>query len=231
MPTALITGASRGLGRALAETFDRRGWNLVLDARGGEELTRATAPLGRRTVVRAIRGDVRDPAHRATLAGAAAELGDLQLVVNNASQLGPTPLPTLLELSPEALTNVMAINAVAPLAVLQAVRMALSPGAVVVNVSSDAAVEASAGWGGYGASKAALEHLSRVLAVERPDLRVYALDPGDMRTELHQAAFPGEDIADRPEPDTVVPAFLRLLEERPPSGRVRAADLLAEVTA
>lgn len=229
MPTALITGASRGLGRALAEALAARRWTLVLDARRGEDLQAVASQLAGRTVVHAIPGDVGHETHRTALAEAVAALGDLELVVNNASYLGPSPLPALLDLSPVELANMLATNVVAPLAVLQAVRDRLAPGAVVVNVSSDAAVEAYPGWGGYGASKAALDHLSAVLAVERPDLRVYAVDPGDMRTDMHQAAFPGEDISDRPAPATVVPGFLRLLDERPPSGRIRVADLMAPV--
>ena len=150
-------------------------------------------------------------------------------MVNNASTLGPSPLPAVLDLDPAALQAVLATNVVAPVAVLQAVQHLLAPGAVVLNVSSDAAVEAYPGWGGYGASKAALDHLSAVLGVERPDLLVLAVDPGDMRTAMHQAAFPGEDISDRPAPAEVVPALLRLLDRRPASGRVRAVDVAVEV--
>lgn len=231
MPTALITGASRGLGLALATALADEGWTLVLDARGVGDLRAVTEELAARTTVHAIPGDVTDPAHRSALAGAAAGAGPIQLLVNNASALGPSPLPALLDLHAAALQAVLATNVVAPLAVLQAVAAHLAPGATVVNISSDAAVEAYPGWGGYGASKAALDHLSAVLAVERPDLHVYALDPGDMRTAMHQAAFPGEDISDRPEPEEVVPDLLRLLAQRPPSGRLRLADVAAEVPA
>ena len=231
MPTALITGASRGLGLALATELADRGWTLVLDARGVGDLRAATASLDARATVHAIPGDVTDPAHRSALAGAAAGAGPVDLLVNNASALGPSPLPALLDLHPAALQAVLATNVVAPLAVLQAVAPHLSDGAVVVNVSSDAAVEAYPGWGGYGASKAALDHLSAVLAVERPDLHVYAVDPGDMQTAMHQAAFLGEDISDRARPEDVAPDLLRLLEQRPPSGRLRAADLAREVVA
>ena len=231
MPTALITGASRGLGLALADALATRGWTLVLDARGADALAAASDALTRRSTVHALPGDVTDPAHRAALAGAGAAAGPLDLVVNNASTLGPSPLPAILDLAPTDLQSVLATNVVAPLAVLQAVQAHLAVGAVVVNVSSDAAVEAYPGWGGYGASKAALDHLSAVLAVERPDLHVYAVDPGDMRTAMHQAAFRGEDLTDRPEPATVVPSLLALLDRRPPSGRLRAADLVAEVGA
>lgn len=231
MPTALITGASRGLGLALAEALADRGWTLLLDARDGDALADAVTPLTARTRVHAIPGDVTDAAHRRALAGAAAGLAPLDLVMNNASDLGPSPLPALLDLDPGRLGRLLATNVVAPLAVLQAVAPSLSPEVVVIDVSSDAAVEAYPGWGGYGASKAALDHLSAVLAVEQPDWRVYALDPGDMRTAMHQAAFPGEDISDRPLPTAVVPSVLHLLATRPPSGRVRAADLLVEVGA
>lgn len=231
MPTALITGASRGLGLALAETLAERGWTLVLDARGAKALSRAAESLDPRATVHAVPGDVGDPAHRAAVAAAVAVHAPLDLLVNNASALGPSPLPALADLDPGQLTSVLATNVVAPLALFQKVRAHLSLGAVVIDVSSDAAVEAYPGWGGYGASKAALDHVSAVLGVEHPDLHVYAFDPGDMRTRMHQDAFPGEDISDRPDPATVVPAVLRLLDQRPPSGRVRAADLLAEVTA
>lgn len=231
MPTALITGASRGLGHALAHGLAERGWTLVLDARGAEELASVAARLARRASVQAIPGDVVDPAHRTALAGAVSGVGGLDLLVNNASALGPSPLPALADLDPRDLSRVLTTNVVAPLALFQAVQPFLRARATVVNVSSDAAVEAYPGWGGYGASKAALDHLSAVLAVEQPDLRVLAVDPGDMRTAMHQAAFPGEDISDRPRPEEVVPAFLRLLDQRPPSGRVRLADLAAEVVA
>ena len=231
MPTALITGASRGLGLALAESLAARDWTLVLDARGADALEVAARGLAARTTVHAIPGDVAAAAHRAALAGAAAAVAPLDLLVNNASALGPSPLPALADLDAPTFASVLATNAVAPLALFQAVRRHLADGAVVMNVSSDAAIEAYEGWGGYGASKAALDHLSRVLAVEHPGLHVYAVDPGDMRTAMHQAAFPGEDISDRPLPAAVVPALLRLLDERPASGRVRAADLLAGVGA
>lgn len=231
MPTALITGASRGLGLALAEALADRGWTLLVDARDGDALADAVAPLEARTTVHAIAGDVTDPTHWRALADAATAVAPLHLVVNNASALGPSPLPALLDLDPEELGRVLATNVVAPLAVVQAVAPSLASEAVVVDVSSDAAVEAYPGWGGYGASKAALDHLSAVLAVEQPRWRVYALDPGDMRTDMHQAAFPGEDISDRPLPTEVVPGVLHLLDSRPPSGRVRTADLLAEVAA
>ena len=219
--TALITGASRGLGRALADALSERGWHLVLDARDGARLT-AAAP---RDHAAAVPGDVTDPGHRASLAEAVGPR--LDLLVNNASELGPSPLPPLTELAPHDLRHVLDVNVVAPLALVQTVLPALrQAGGAVLNISSDAAVEAYAGWGGYGASKAALDQLTAVLAVEHPELRIYAVDPGDMATDMHQAAFPGEDISDRPAPETVVPSLLALIDSTLPSGRYRAADVV-----
>lgn len=231
MPTALITGASRGLGLALADALADRGWRLVLDARGVETLADVADDLGRRTRVDALPGDVSDATHRGALADAVAAAGSLDLLVNNASALGPSPLPRLADLDDTAFMDLLRINVAAPIALFRQVRPWLATGAVVVDVTSDAGVEAWPGWGPYGASKAALDQLSAVLAVEHPDLHVYAFDPGDMRTAMHQDAFPDEDIADRPEPTTVVPALLHLVDRRPASGRVRATDLLAEVAA
>jgi NAD(P)-dependent dehydrogenase (short-subunit alcohol dehydrogenase family) len=222
-PTALVTGASRGLGLALATALDAEGWRLVLDARDGDRLATAVAGLPFPDRVTALTGDVADPAHRAALA--AAVPAGLDLLVANASDLGPSPLPRLADLPLPAFERVLAVNTVAPLALVQLLLPALRrAGGRVLLVSSDAAVEAYPGWGGYGSAKAALDHASAVLAVEEPDLRVYAVDPGDMRTDMHQAAFPGEDISDRPEPETVVPTLLRLLDARPSSGRYRMAD-------
>ncbi|MCW2533999.1 MAG: Short-chain dehydrogenase/reductase, partial [Blastococcus sp.] len=216
--TALITGASRGLGRALAAALSDRGWRLVLDGRDAGRLTSTVAALPRRDLITAVPGDVADPRHRAALADAVGPR--LDLLVNNASELGPSPLPHLADLRAEEFLRVLAVNAVAPLALVQAVLPALrSAHGTVVDISSDAAVEAYAGWGGYGASKAALDQLTAVLAVEHADLRVYAVDPGDMATDMHQAAFPGEDISDRPAPETVVPALLALVDGDLPSGR------------
>jgi NAD(P)-dependent dehydrogenase (short-subunit alcohol dehydrogenase family) len=224
--TALVTGASRGLGRALATALSDRGWRLVLDGRDATRLASTGATLPRPDLVTAVAGDVADPLHRTALAEAVGPR--LDLLVNNASHLGPSPLPALADLLPEEFLRVLAVNTVAPLAVLQAVLPALrSAGGRVVNISSDAAVEAYAGWGGYGASKAALDQVTAVLAVEHPELRVYAVDPGDMATDMHQAAFPGEDISDRPAPESVVPGLLALADADLPSGRYRAADLLA----
>lgn len=233
---ALITGASRGFGRALAQQLATHGWTLVVDARDPEALAQAAADLrtaaGQDTAVTAISGDVADPAHRAELASAVRTIGRLDLLVNNASLLGPSPQPTLDRYPIPELARVFDVNVLAPLALTQLVLPWLVENAgTVVNLSSDAAVEAYPGWGGYGASKAALDQLTAVLAAERPDLRIYAFDPGDMRTEMHQLAFPGEDISDRLLPQVVVPALLRLLGERLPSGRYRATDLLASAEA
>lgn len=226
---ALITGGSAGLGRALAAALVERGWQLVVDARGARRLHDAVAGLPRPELVTAVPGDVADPAHRAALAAAAGER--LDLLVLNASTLGPSPLPRLADLDPDELGRILAVNTIAPLALVQAVLPALTrAGGQVLAISSDAAVEAYPGWGGYGASKAALDQLVAVLAAEHPELRIRSVDPGDMNTAMHQAAFPGEDIGDRPAPESVVPALLALLEGARPSGRYRAADLLpAEV--
>jgi NAD(P)-dependent dehydrogenase (short-subunit alcohol dehydrogenase family) len=220
--TALITGASRGLGLALARRLAARGWTLIIDARGGEALEVTRQELARYTRVIAIPGDVTDATHRAALAAAAYDAGGLDALINNASTLGPSPLPPLLDYPLDVLEMVYRTNTLAPLALLQAVRHVLKPDARVINVSSDAAVEAYAGWGGYGSSKAALEQLSAVLAVENPALRIYWVDPGDMRTQMQQEAFPGEDISDRPLPEESVPGFLALLEGDLPSGRYAA---------
>jgi NAD(P)-dependent dehydrogenase (short-subunit alcohol dehydrogenase family) len=221
--TALITGASRGLGLALARALADRGWRLILDARGAPALEATRRELAALTEVTALAGDVANDWHRVALVEAAG--GRIDALVNNASILGMSPQPTLANYPVQVLEDVMRVNALAPLALAQVAMPFLPPGARVVNVTSDAAVEAYEGWGGYGSSKAALEQFTRVLAVERPQLRVYAFDPGDMNTALHQAAFPGEDISDRPPPEDSVPALLELLEGDLPSGRYRAADL------
>jgi NAD(P)-dependent dehydrogenase (short-subunit alcohol dehydrogenase family) len=227
MPTALITGASRGLGHATARALAERGWDLILDARDHDRLRTAVAGLGvPGNRVLALPGDVASPRHRSELAAAVAGAGRLELLLNNASSLGPSPLPPLVELSATTLTTLFSVNTVAPLALIQLVLPQLrTGGGVIVNVSSDAGVGPYPGWGGYGASKAALDQLTAVLAVELPDLAVYAFDPGDMRTDMHQAAYPDEDISDRPAPDTVVPALLRLIDDRPAGSRHRASDL------
>ncbi|MFJ3310162.1 SDR family NAD(P)-dependent oxidoreductase [Streptomyces sp. NPDC086549] len=228
MPVAIITGASKGLGRALAEALAARGWDLVLDARGAGALAEAaTAVAGHGTRVEVLPGDVTDAAHRAELVAAAGKLGGVDLLVNNASALGAEPLVRLAELPLEGLRRALEVNVVAALGLVQDALPLLreAPAGAVVTVSSDAAAEAYGTWGGYGASKAALDQLAAVLAEEEPGLRVWAVDPGDMATELYAAAVPDDD-APRPEPAGVVPAFLRLLDERPASGRYGAAALL-----
>jgi NAD(P)-dependent dehydrogenase (short-subunit alcohol dehydrogenase family) len=228
MPVAIITGASRGLGLALARELATEGWALVLDARGTDALQRTAAELAPRTQIVAIAGDVADVAHRAALVEAASELGGLDLLVNNASVLGPSPQPSLEDYPLDTLRQVYEVNTIAPLALVQRTLPLLrARGGAIVNITSDAAVEPYDGWGGYGSSKAALEQLGNVLGAEQPDVRVYTFDPGDMRTQMHQEAFPGEDISDRPEPETVVPALVALLRNAPPSGRYRAADVHA----
>ena len=226
MPIAIVTGASRGFGRALATDLAKDGWGLVIDGRNPTSLDDAAGSLeALGGPVRSIVGTVVDPEHRAALVGAAVELGGVDLLVNNASELGPSPLPGLDHFPLDALRTVYEVNVIAPLALLQLALPALRRArGAVVSLSSDAAVEAYEGWGGYGSSKAALDQLHRILAEEEPELRVYQFDPGDMRTEMHQAAFPGEDISDRPEPGSVVPALRNLLDAGPPSGRYRAAD-------
>jgi NAD(P)-dependent dehydrogenase (short-subunit alcohol dehydrogenase family) len=218
--TAIVTGASRGLGLAVARALAARDWRLVIDARDLPGV-----PEGLPDDVVAIAGDVADPEHRKALVEAAG--GRIDLLVNNASALGPSPLPPLAEYPLDALEDVYRVNALAPLALAQLALPLMPAGARIVNVTSDAAVEAYEGWGGYGSSKAALEQLTRVLAVERPGLRVYAVDPGDMRTRMHQDAFPGVDISDRPPPEESVPGLLALIEGELPSGRYAAGELAA----
>jgi NAD(P)-dependent dehydrogenase (short-subunit alcohol dehydrogenase family) len=229
MPIALITGASRGLGRAAAHALARRGWSLIVDARRAADLTGAIRGLAD---VIAVPGDVTDPGHRARLAEVASRTGRLDVLVNNASRLGPSPQPPLASYPLDELGRVYDTNVFAPLALIQLLAAPLTAASgAIVNVSSDAATEAYPGWGGYGSAKAALDQLTAVLATEQPSLRCYAFDPGDMHTDMHQQAFPGEDISDRPEPEAVVPALLRLLDERPPSGRYRASDLTVPAVA
>jgi NAD(P)-dependent dehydrogenase (short-subunit alcohol dehydrogenase family) len=220
MPTAIVTGASRGLGRALTRALVERGWLVVADARGGDELARTweTTPN-----VLAIPGDVADPEHRLALVETAGP--EIDLLVNNASVLGPSPLPPLAEYPLDELRRVYELNVTAPLALIQLALPRLVDGGRILNVTSDASVEAYEGWGGYGSSKAALDQLTNVLAAEHPELRFYAVDPGDMRTQMHQDAFPGEDISDRPPPEESVPGLLELIEGDLPSGRYQAREL------
>ena len=235
MPVAIITGASRGLGRATARALAEKDhavtgerWSLVLDARGAADLEEVVAELSGHTTVVGVPGDVASTLHRDELVRRAVELGDLTLLVNNASVLGPSPQPTLADYPLRTLEEVYRVNVLAPLALIQRALPALrATGGTIVNVTSDAAVEGYEGWGGYGSSKAALEQLTNVLAAEEPGLRVHRFDPGDMRTRMHQEAFPDEDISDRPEPEEqAVPALVRLIEQGPPSGRYRVSDLL-----
>ncbi|MHB8627874.1 MAG: SDR family NAD(P)-dependent oxidoreductase [Aggregatilineales bacterium] len=223
--TILITGASRGLGLALASQLAKDGWTLILDARGAEALESVRAELSKQTQVIVLSGDITDPAHRLELEKAVHTAGGLDALINNASTLGPSPRPMLLDYPLDALEAVYRTNVFAPLALLQTLRNELKPGARIINVSSDAGVEPYDGWGGYGPSKAALEHLSAILAAERPDWRVYWVDPGDMRTQMHQEAFPDEDISDRPLPEDSVPGFVALLTGDLPSGRYRAREI------
>ena len=227
--TAIITGASRGLGLALARTLAEHGWTLIIDARTEEALENARAELSRYTHVIAIPGDVTDPEHREDLAGAAREAGGVDALVNNASILGPSPQPELLDYPLDVLEQVYHSNVISPLALIQALNNELKPQARIINVTSDAAVEPYEGWGGYGSSKAALEQLSNILAAENSGLRVYRVDPGDMRTQMHQEAFPDEDISDRPLPEESVPGFMKLLTGDLPSGRYEARELAARV--
>ena len=223
--TALITGASRGLGLALARQLAQHGWNLIIDARGKEALEAARVELAQSTHVVAISGDVTDATHRQALVEAIDATGSLDALVNNASFLGPSPQPVLVEYPLTILEQVYHTNVIAPLALIQALQQHLKPGACIINITSDAGVEGYAGWGGYGSSKAALEQLSHILVAELPQLRIYWVDPGDMRTQMHQEAFPGEDISDRPLPETSVPGLIELLTGERPSGRYMARSL------
>ncbi len=220
----IVTGASRGLGLALARVLAERGWRLVVDARDGDALEAGTAGL---TETIAVAGDVSDPEHRRALVEAAGERIDL--VINNASLLGPSPQPSLADYPLDELRRVYEVNVLAPLALVQLALPRLTDGAAVVAITSDAAIEPYDGWGGYGSSKAALDQLTAILAAEHPSLRVYAMDPGDMRTQMQQDAFPGEDISDRPPPEDSVPGLLALIEGSSRSGRYRVSEL-ANVT-
>jgi NAD(P)-dependent dehydrogenase (short-subunit alcohol dehydrogenase family) len=226
MKNALITGASRGLGLALARQLAQKGWGLVIDARGKKALEQVRAELSTKTKVIAIPGDITAESHRKKLLKAAQELGRLDVLVNNASLLGPSPQPPLLEYPLDVLEEVYRANVLAPLAIIQTLHSALKPDACILNVTSDAGVEAYEGWGGYGSSKAALEHLSHILAEENSSLRIYWVDPGDMRTQMQQEAFPDEDISDRPLPEESVPGLIALIEGKVPSGRYRAREVV-----
>jgi NAD(P)-dependent dehydrogenase (short-subunit alcohol dehydrogenase family) len=221
--TAIITGASRGLGLALAQELAHRDWRLVIDARGATELARAAEALGALTTVTALPGDVTDDWHRQALVDAAGDRIDL--LVNNASTLGPSPQPPLARYRTSDLQRVYAVNVLAPLALIQLALPQIPAAGAIVNVTSDAAAEPYEGWGGYGSSKAALDQLTAILAAEQPRVRVYAVDPGDMRTRMHQEAFPGEDISDRPPPQDSVPGLLALIDGELPSGRYQAREL------
>ena len=223
--TALVTGASRGLGRALVRALAGDGWSLIITGRNVDALQAVQSEESKRTEIVAIAGDISDPAHRDRVRVAAREAGEIDLVVNNASSLGVTPLPPLLEYPVDELEQLYKVNVFGPLALLQSLKDSLRPNARVVNISSDAGVEAYEGWGGYGSSKAALEQLSAVLAAEKPEWRVYWVDPGDMRTQMQQDAFPGEDISDRLLPEESVPGLVRLIEGALPSGRYQAREL------
>jgi len=225
MPNAIVTGASRGLGLALARALLRDGHRVVIDGRGAAELDAAARELSALGELVAVRGDIAHPEHRRALVEAAGDRIDV--VVNNASVLGPSPQPGLADYPLDALERVYRVNVLAPLALAQLALPRMPDGARIVNVTSDAAVEPYPGWGGYGSSKAALEQLTAILAAEQPRLRVYAVDPGDMRTRLQQEAFPGEDISDRPPPEDSVPGLLALVAGEPPSGRYRTAELVA----
>lgn len=224
-PVAIITGASQGLGLALARALAERGFALAIDARDADRLAAAEAELAQRTRVAAVAGDVTDPEHRRRLVDAAAALGPIAVLVNNASTLGASPLPRLDVIDADVLRQTFETNVIAPIALYQLTSPHLAAGATVINITSDAAVEGYSGWGGYGASKAALEQAGRVLAAEREDLRILTIDPGDMRTEMHQAAFPDEDISDRPLPEVSIPGIVALIEGEQPSGRYASREV------
>lgn len=223
--TALITGASRGLGLVLAHALAEKGWNLIINGRNAQKLLLAYQELSKKTKVEAISGDVIDEIHLLQFPERIQQFGQLDLVINNASTIGVSPQPQLLDYPIEAIHTIFHTNVIAPLSLLQKLKPFLSSTATIINVSSDAAVEAYEGWGGYGSSKAALDHLTAILAKENPQWNVYAVDPGDMQTQMHQEAFPDEDISDRPKPESTVPGFLYLIEQQLPSGRYSSPKL------
>lgn len=228
-PVAVVTGGSQGLGLALSRALVRRGYSLVIDARRTDRLESAISELSAVGTAVGIAGDVTDAGHRRRLVEIAAGLGPIDVLVNNASTLGASPLPTIDEIDLDVVRHAFETNVVAPIALYQEASPHLAARAAIVNITSDAAVEGYPTWGGYGATKAALEQVGRVLAAERPDLRVLTVDPGDMRTEMHQDAFPGEDISDRPEPETSIPGLIALIEGDQPSGRYAARSVPSEV--
>lgn len=227
MRRALVTGASRGLGRALAGALAARGYSLLLTARSADDLEAVREAIVQDAPLRVIPGDVADAAHRARLAAAVEAQGGLDLLINNAGTLGPSPRPQLLDLAPEELERVCRVNAFSAIALVQALRRHLGAGARIVNVSSDAAPECFEGWGGYGASKALLDHLSGTLAIENPQWRVYWVDPGEMRTRLYEESFPGDNLDYLHPPEASVPGFLELIDSEKPSGRYFAQDRAA----
>ena len=231
MPHALITGGSLGLGRALAFELARRGWTLTIDARHPEPLASTAEALSELTRVRAIPGDIGEVEHREQLIAAVKAAGGTDVVINNASDLGGSPLPHLRDLKPAAYEQLLHTNVVAPQQLIRALLPSLQPHAVIINISSDAGIDHYESWGGYGSSKAALDHQTLTWAAEEPDFTWYSLDPGDMRTAMHQAAFPGEDISDRPDPESVAPIVIALIGSGMPSGRYRATDLAATLAA
>ena len=225
--TALITGASRGLGFELAKALAKSGWNLIINGRNAEALLKVRKLLSKFTTVDAISGDVIDEIHLLQFPERIAKFGSLDLIINNASTIGASPQPALLDYKIETIHQIFHTNVIAPLSLLQKVRPQLNNQPVIINISSDAAVEAYEGWGGYGSSKAALDHLTAILGKENPDWKVYAVDPGDMRTKMHQDAFPAEDISDRPLPEELaVPAILKLIDSGRPSGRYTASEIM-----
>lgn len=226
--TALITGASRGLGLAIAHALADRGWNLIINGRNPEKLLHAQRALAQKTKVEALSGDVIDEIHLIQFPERIKAFGKLDLVINNASTLGASPQPPLLDFPIEAVHSVLHTNLIAPLSLLQKIKNHLNEGAIIINISSDAAVEAYEGWGPYSASKAGLDHLTAILAKENPQWNIYAFDPGDMRTQMHQEAFPGEDISDRPSPKEIaIPALVHLIEAKEKSGRYAANLVIA----
>jgi len=231
MPHALITGGSLGLGRALAFELARRGWTLTIDARHPEPLASTAKALSELAPVRAVPGDIGEVEHREQLIAAAKAAGGPDVVINNASDLGGSPLPHLRDLEAAAYEQLLHTNVIAPQQLIRALLPSLQPHAVIINISSDAGVDHYESWGGYGSSKAALDHQTLTWAAEEPDFTWYSLDPGDMRTAMHQAAFPGEDISDRPEPESVGPIVVALIESGLPSGRYRASDLATTLAA